>query len=215
MNKVLIGKKAGMTRIYNDNNETVPVTAIETPDCVVVQQRDVNDKPSVQLGFRETDSVNQPMDGHFESEGLQPHKELHEFIVEEESPLTDLDTGDRVKPDLFESGDIVDVTGRTKGRGFSGVVKRWNFSGGPDGHGGGFGRNTGSVGQSADPSRIFPGKKMPGQYGGDTTTMQNLTVMRVMPEENVLLVSGSLPGAEDWTVVVRNAAKEGEAVANT
>lgn len=215
MKRVLIGKKAGMTRIYNDDNESVPVTAIETPDCVVVKTHELDGRPSIQLGFRETDSINKPLDGHFESEGLAPHKELHEFIVDEDSPLTDFEPGDRVGPDLFEKGDIIDVTGRSKGRGFAGVVKRWDFSGGPNGHGGGFGRNTGSVGQSADPSRIFPGKKMPGQYGGDTTTMQNLTVMRVLPDEDVILVSGSVPGADDWSVVVRNAAKEGEAVAST
>lgn len=215
MNKVLIGKKAGMTRIYNDDNESVPVTAIETPDCVVVKKRTIEGRQSVQLGFRESDTVNKPMRGHFENQGISPRKELHEFLVDDESPLVELEPGDRVEPSLFEPGDIVDVTGESKGRGFSGVVKRWDFSGGPDGHGGGFGRNTGSVGQSADPSRIFPGKKMPGQYGGETTTMQNLTVMRILPDEDAILVSGSIPGADDWSVVVRNAAKEAEAVANT
>ncbi|MFB6226838.1 MAG: 50S ribosomal protein L3 [bacterium] len=215
MNKVLIGKKAGMTRIYNENDESVPVTAIKSPDCVVVRKRSLEGRPSLQLGFRETDSVNKPLQGHFDKHGVSPRKELHEMIVEEDSPLADLEPGDRVKPDIFDVGDIVDVTGESKGRGFQGVVKRWDFSGGPSGHGGRFGRNTGSVGQSADPSRIFPGKKMPGQYGGDTTTMQNLTVMRILPDENAILVSGSVPGADEWTVMVRNAAKEAEAVANT
>jgi large subunit ribosomal protein L3 len=214
-NKVLIGKKAGMTRIYNDDRETVPVTAIVSPDCVLVKQREVDGRLSVQLGFRKTDTINQPMDGHFESQDLDPHKELHEFIVPEDSPLAELESGDPIEPNLFEVGDSVDVTGKSKGRGFAGVVKRWNFSGGPSGHGGGFGRNTGSVGQSADPSRVFPGKKMPGHYGNETTTMQNLTVEKILPDENALLVSGSIPGADDWTVIVTNSVKEETPVANT
>lgn len=214
MNKVLIGKKAGMTRVYNDDGETVPVTAIVSEDCVVVDTHEDEDRFAVQVGYRKTDSINQPMDGQFESRDLAPRKELHEFALSEDSPLTDYEIGDSVTPELFEVGDHVDVTGKTKGRGFSGVVKRWNFSGGPKGHGGGFGRNTGSVGQSADPSRIFPGKKMPGQYGNETTTMQNLTVEKILPDENALLVSGSIPGADDWTVVVRDTAKGGEPVAS-
>ncbi len=215
MNKVMIGKKAGMTRIYNDEGEAVPVTAIVTPDCVVVQKREIDGRSSVQLGFRETDSVNQPLDGHFESQGVTPRKELHEFIVSDESILNELGPGDRVEPDLFDVGEKVDVTGQTKGRGFSGVVKRWDFAGGPNSHGGGFGRNTGSVGHSADPSRIFPGKKMPGQYGDKTSTMENLQVEKILPDEDALLVTGSVPGADDWTLIVREAAKGGEPVANT
>lgn len=211
--KVLIGKKAGMTRIYNDQGEAIPVTAIVSSDCVLVQEREVDGRTSVQLGFRETDSINQALDGHFESQDVQPRKELHEFLIAGESPLNDYETGDALGPEIFEVGDSVDVTGETKGRGFSGVVKRWNFSGGPRGHGGGFGRNTGSVGQSADPSRIFPGKKMPGQYGNKTSTMQNLTVEKILPDEDALLVSGSIPGADDWSVVVRSTAKGGEPVA--
>lgn len=215
MNKILIGKKSGMTRIYNDDGEAVPVTAIVSPDCVVVQKRQVNQETSVQLGFRRTDSINEPMDGHFEAHGLEPHKELHEFLVDDDSPLDDIDEGDNVLPDIFDVGDHVDVTGQTKGRGFSGVMRRWGFSGGPRGHGGGFGRNTGSVGQSADPSRIFPGKKMPGQYGNKTTTMQNLRIEKILPDENAILVSGSVPGADGWTLVVRDTVKGEQTVAQT
>ncbi len=204
-----------MTRVYNDAGEVIPVTAVISTDCVLVKTRDVDGRLSVQLGFRETDSINKPMNGHFESEGLKPHKELHEFIVSDDSPLANLEPGDRVDPEVFEVGDSVDVTGKSKGRGFTGVVKRWDFSGAPSGHGGGFGRNTGSVGQSADPSRVFPGKKMPGQYGDETATMQNLSVVNILPSEDALLVSGSVPGADEWTVIVRNSVKEETPVAGS
>lgn len=209
MKKVLIGEKAGMTRVYDEDGNAVPVTAVECPDCVVVQKRRVDGRPSIQLGFDHTEDVNKPLRGHFDRHGVSPRRVLLEFIVEEDSPMLELDEADPVNPDLFEVGAWVDVSGRTKGRGFSGTVRRWNFSGGPKTHGGGFGRGTGSVGQSADPSRIFPGKKMPGHHGFEVKTVQNLQVKSVLPEEDVLLVSGSLPGSDGWPVVVQDAVKKG------
>ncbi len=207
MRKVLIGEKAGMTRVYEGDGTAVPVTAVESPDCVVVQRRRVEGRPSVQLGFDVIDDVNQALQGHFDAHDVSPRRVLMEFLLDEDAPLGDHEEGDPVRPDLFEEGEPVDVTGQTKGRGFSGAMRRWNFSGGPKTHGGGFGRTTGSVGHAADPSRIFPGKKMPGQYGHDTETVENLRVVRVLPDEDVLLVSGSIPGADGWPVVVRDAVK--------
>jgi len=209
MRKVLMGRKAGMTQVYNEG-QAIPVTAVESPDCVVVQKRTVNDSPSVQIGFDRTDGVTKPLEGHFEAHDVAPRRVLHEFVVHEDSPLVEHEEGDDLGVDLFEEGDMVDVVGRTKGRGFSGAMRRWNFSGGPAGHGGRFGRRTGAIGQSADPSRVFPGKKMPGQYGDDITTIQNLQVKRVFDEKNLLLISGSVPGPEDGTLIIHSAVK-GEA----
>lgn len=213
MDKILIGRKAGMTQVYDDGDAT-PVTAVESTDCVLVQKRTVNDKPSLQLGYDETSDVTKPLQGHFEAHGVSPRRVLNEFIVPETSPLAEKDEGDDVTVDQFEEGDMVDVVGKTKGRGFSGAMRRWNFSGGPAGHGGRFGRRTGAIGQSADPSRVFPGKKMPGHYGDDITTIQNLEIMRVFPDDDVLLVSGSVPGAEDGTLVIHSAVKGAETVAS-
>jgi large subunit ribosomal protein L3 len=213
MNKVLIGRKAGMTQVYDDG-EATPVTAVESTDCVLVQKRTVNGQPSLQIGFDETSNATKPLEGHFESQGVEPRRVLNEFIVPESSPLAERDAGDEINVDLFEEGDMVDVVGKTKGRGFSGVVRRWDFSGGKGGHGGRLGRRTGAIGQSADPSRVFPGKKMPGQYGNDVTTIQNLEIVRVFPDEDVLLVSGSVPGSEDGTLIIHSAVKGEEPVAS-
>ncbi len=207
MEKILLGKKEGMTRVYNNDDEVVPVTVIESTDCVLVEKRQVNGQQVVQLAFDKTDNLNKPEAGQFESRGIEPRRVIREFAVSEDSPLLEAETGDEVAPALFEVGDSVDVVGVTKGRGFQGVVKRWNFSGGPGSHGGGLGRHPGSVGQSADPSRIYPGKKMPGSYGNDQKTMQNLTIEKIIDEKGLLLVSGSVPGSEGGTVIIRSARK--------
>jgi len=206
MDKVLLGRKAGMTQVYNEDDARA-VTVVESPDCVVVQKRTVNDQPSIQIGFDQTDKLNRPESGHFESKGIEPRRVLQEFMVDEDSVLVEHEEGDGLSVDLFEEGEMVDVVGKTKGRGFSGVMKRWNFSGGPSSHGGRFGRRTGAIGQSADPSRVFPGKKMPGHYGNDVETVQNLEVVRVFPEKHILLISGSIPGPEGNTVLIHSAVK--------
>lgn len=206
MDKVLLGRKAGMTQVYDKENARA-VTVVESPDCVVVQKRTVNDQPSIQIGFDRSDKLNQPQAGHFQSKGIEPRRVLQEFTVNDDSLLVDHDEGDDLTVDLFEQGERVDVVGKTKGRGFSGVMKRWNFSGGPSSHGGRFGRRTGAIGQSADPSRVFPGKKMPGQYGNDVQTVQNLEVVRVFPKKQILLISGSIPGPEGNTVLIHSAVK--------
>ncbi len=207
MDKVLLGKKEGMTRVYNDENEAVPVTVIESTDCVLVDKREVDGKQIVQLAFDKTDNLNKPEAGQFESRGIEPRRVIREFVVSEDSPLLEVEAGAEVAPQLFEVGDTVDVVGVTKGRGFQGVVKRWNFSGGPDSHGGRLGRHTGSIGPSADPSRVYPGKKMPGRYGNKRKTVQSLTIEKIIDDKGLLLVSGSVPGSEGGTVVVHSAQK--------
>ncbi len=211
--KVIFGEKAGMTQVFDDETaDAIPVTIIESEDCVVVQHRKVDGRPSVQVGFRETDGLNKPERGHFEALGLEPRRELAEFLVDEDSPLLELEPGDEVLPDLFEVDEYVDVQGRTKGRGFSGAIRRWNFSGGPKTHGGGFGRGTGSIGQATQPSRVFPGKKMPGQYGNKIDTMQSLRVVDIFPEERVFFVKGSVPGPTGGTLLIRETARGGAPV---
>ncbi|MFB6355229.1 MAG: 50S ribosomal protein L3 [bacterium] len=209
MQQVLLGQKEGMSQIYDDDGKSIPVTVVSSEDCVLVQKRTVQDQPSLQIGFDEIgeNKVNKPMKGHFDAHGVSPRRVLQEFIVNDDSPLAELDEGDRIGVDIFEEGDSIDVKGKTKGRGFSGAVRRWGFGGGPMSHGGGMDRRTGSVGQSADPSRIFPGKKMPGQYGNEIETIQNLSVVRVFPEEDALFVSGSLPGPEGNTIILYNTQK--------
>ncbi len=206
MLKVLMAKKVGMTRIY-DGDEAVPVTVVESPDCVLVRKRTVNGRPSVQIGFEISDKLNKPQEGQFTSVGVKPRRILKEFIVSDDSALLELDEGTEINTDIFEEGELVDVSGQTKGRGFQGVMKRWNFSGGPSSHGGRFGRRTGSIGNAADPSRVYPNKKMPGQYGNDNQTVENLKIMKVVAEENLILISGSVPGAEDGLLIIRNARK--------
>lgn len=206
MDKLLLGRKAGMTQVY-DEGKARAVTAVESPDCVIVQKRTVNDQTSIQLGFDRTDKLNKPESGHFESRGIEPRRILNEFILPETSPLNDREEGEDLTVELFEESEKVDVVGKTKGRGFSGVMKRWNFSGGPDSHGGRFGRRTGAIGQSADPSRVFPGKKMPGHYGNDVQTVENLEVVRVFPDKDILLISGSIPGPDGNTVLIHSAVK--------
>ncbi len=206
MRKVIIGKKAGMTQVY-ENNAAIPVTAIESPDCVVVMKRNIDDHLAVQLGFEKSDKLHKPRRGHFESRGIEPRRILKEFMVDPSSTVAELEPGDDVGIDIFEKDELVDVTGKSKGRGFQGGMKRWGFSGGPASHGGGFGRKTGSVGHAADPSRVYPGKKMPGQYGDDVTTIQNLRVVRIMPDEDLILVSGSVPGSDNSTLVITDAQK--------
>lgn len=206
MEKAIIGKKAGMTQVY-EGNDAVPVTVIESTDCVVVMKRKVNGENALQLGYERTDKLNKPQAGHFESRGIEPRRILKEFMIDSESELGNYESGDSVEFEIFEEDELVDVSGKTKGRGFQGGVKRWGFTGGPASHGGGFGRGTGSIGHAADPSRVYPGKKMPGHYGSDFQTVQNLRVVRIMPEDNLMLIKGSVPGPEDGILVIRDARK--------
>ncbi len=195
----LIGKKAGMTQVFEGEGTAIPVTVIKAGPCVVVQRKteDRDGYEAVQLGFGEaskSERRNQPYAGHFKKAGVEPRKHLSEFAVDD--PET-YEPGDEITVEIFEDVEKVDVQGTSKGHGFSGMVKRHGASTGPKSHGSRNVREPGSTGQAADPSRVFKGKKMPGQYGGDTKTMENLTVVRVDPDRDALLVKGSVPGPED------------------
>ena len=206
--KGLIGKKLGMTSIYDENGVAVPVTVIEAGPCVVVQRKD-NEKDgysAVQLGFddQKEQRLNKPALGHFKKAGVDAKRVLKEFRVED----TELNVGDVVDANAFTEVNYVDIIATGKGRGFQGVVKRYDFGGGRASHGGGWVRRPGSIGMCEFPARVFKNKKMPGQMGDKRVTTQNLKVVQVRPEENLILVKGSVPGAKGGIVTIKEALKK-------
>lgn len=206
MSAGIIGRKIGMTRVFVESGEAVAVTVIEAGPCPVVQKKTIarDGYNAVQLGFEKTKKTNSPMKGHFRKAGVAPTAVLREFRTDEEYTL-----GEQVTvASLFRVGDLVDVTGITKGRGFQGVVKRWNFAGGKKTHGGEKDhRRPGSIGASAFPSRVFPGLRMGGHMGHDQVTVQNLMVVQLDPERHLLVVKGAVPGPKNGLVLVRKAVK--------
>lgn len=200
----IIGKKLGMTRIFDDEGFVVPVTVIEAGPCVVTQvkTRESDGYEAVQLGFDSArrKSVNKPLAGHYRRAGVKPCRKLFEFRVDDPGEFS---LGQEVGSDLFESGQLVDVTGWSKGRGFQGVVKRYGQSGGKQTHGCTSHRVPGSIGQSASPSRVWKGRKLPGRMGGARKTVRRLAVVSVDSESNLLLVRGAVPGASNGYVLVK------------
>ncbi|MDF7823801.1 50S ribosomal protein L3 [Pontiellaceae bacterium B12227] len=206
--KGLIGKKLGMTSIYDEEGVAVPVTVIEAGPCVVTQLKD-SDKDgykAVQLGFgdQKAQRMTKPALGHLKKAGDAVKSVLREFRVEE----TEVSVGDEVTAANFEGVNYVDIVATGKGRGFQGVVKRYDFAGGRASHGGGWVRRTGSIGMCTFPGRVFKGKKMPGQMGDKRVTTQNLKIVQVRPEENLILVKGSVPGAKGGIVTIKEALKK-------
>lgn len=207
----IIGRKVGMTQIFDDNGVQIPVTVIEAGPCVVVQRKtsETDGYDAVQLGFDEQkpQRLSKAALARFEKAETAPRKVLREFRCEAES---DLKTGDEVKAGIFEGITHVDITGVTKGRGFQGVVKRYNFAGGRASHGGKSKlRSPGSIGMREWPGRVFKNKKMPGQMGNRNVTTQNIKVVQVREDDNVILVKGSVPGPNGGVVLVRKAIKKG------
>ena len=206
--KGLIGKKLGMTSIYDENGVAVPVTVIEAGPCVVVQLKDSEKDgyAAVQLGYEDQKEqrMNKPSLGHFKKAGVDAKRVLKEFRVED----TELNIGDVVDANAFAEVNYVDIIAIGKGRGFQGVVKRYDFGGGRASHGGGWVRRPGSIGMCEFPARVFKNKKMPGQMGDKRVTTQNLKVIQVRPEENLILVKGSVPGAKGGIVTIKEALKK-------
>jgi len=209
MTSGIIGKKLGMTQVFDAEGKAVPVTVIEAGPCTVIQRKTANSDgyDAVQIGFgpKKAHRVGKPLLGHFQKAGKGTFGALKEVRITSESPL---DVGQEIKVDIFREGDFVDVTGQTKGRGFTGVVKRWNFKGGRATHGSMFHRAPGSIGASAWPSRVIKNMKMGGQYGDERVTILNLKVVGVQPDRNILLVRGAVPGAKNSLVFVRRAVKK-------
>lgn len=207
MKKAIIGKKIGMTQIFDENGKVVPVTVIEALPNVVVQIKTVEKEgyAAVQVGFGEIREklVNKPRQGQFKKAGVPVKRLLKELRLEDSS----LEVGSEIKVDTFVAGEKVDVSGLSKGKGFAGVIKKWNFHRGPETHGSKFHRAVGSMGASSSPSRTFKNKKMPGHMGHVNTTVLNLEVVKVMPEKNVILIKGGVPGPNKGVVVIRNSVK--------
>lgn len=208
MKVALLGKKIGMTQVFDENNRLVPVTVIEAGPCPVTQVKtsDKDGYTAVQIGYRPQKSqrLTKSLQGHFKKAGVEAHAELSEFRLEASS---DLNVGDVLTVDRFEAGQKIDVIGTSKGRGFQGVVKRYGFAGGPASHGSMFHRRGGSYGMCQWPGHVIKGKKMPGHMGDVQRTVQNLTVVKVVTDENLILVKGSIPGSRGSLVTVRSSVK--------
>ena len=208
--KALVGRKVGMTQIWDDENRIVPVTVLEVTPCRVVQvktpETDGYSAIQVTLGSKEARKLPKPEAGHFAKAGVAPGTELVELRLDD---VSDYAVGQEIGADIFEAGETVDAIGTSKGKGFAGVMKRHNFAGQRATHGAHLvHRMPGSVGQCATPARVFKGVRMAGRMGSDRVTTQNLTVVRSDPEQSVVLVKGSVPGPKGGTIVIRNAIKK-------
>ena len=208
MKKGLIGKKIGMTQIFDENGNMVPVTVIEAGPCVVVQKKTTENDgyEAVQVGYGDVkaNKVTKPMGGHFKKADVAPKKVLKEFRLADTSAVN---VGDILKADIFAAGEYVDVVGKSKGKGTAGVIKRWNFARLRESHGTGpVARHGGSLGV-IDPARIFKGKKMAGHLGAERVTVQNLDIVKVDAENNIIAVKGAIPGPKGGIVVLKNSVK--------
>ena len=209
MKKAIIGKKVGMSQIFDETGKVIPVTIIEAGPCVVVQKmtEEKEGYKAVQLGFEEVaeKKLSQPEQGHLKKAGVGMMKNLKEFRLEDDSKL---EVGDVVKADVFAEGDKVDVTGISKGKGYAGVIKRWGQGRTPTSHGGGpVHRHAGSMGSSTDPSRIMPGKKQAGHIGVEQVTVQNLDVVKVDAELNLIAIRGAVPGPKGGIIYITDTVK--------
>ena len=208
MKKAIIGRKVGMTQIFDENGVAIPVTVIEAGPCTVVQVKttETDGYDAVQLGYGEVkeNKVNKPEKGHFTKGNVKPTKHLREFRVDNASEVK---VGDEIKVDIFAEGDTVDIQGKTKGKGFQGVIKRHGQSRGPMGHGSMYHRRPGSMGSTSTPGRVFKGKKLPGHMGNTTVTIQNLEVVKVDLDKNVILVKGSVPGPKGAILKIKSSIK--------
>jgi len=210
MQKAIIGKKIGMTQIFDESGKVIPVTVVEAGPCVVVQKKTLENDgyEAVQIGFGEINlkNVNKPRKGHFDKSNAAPKRTLKEFRMDD---LAAYSIGDIIKSDVFAVGDRVDVRGVSKGKGYAGVIKRWSFGRLKESHGSGpVARHGGSIGACSDPSRVYKGKKMAGHLGAEKVTVQNLTVAKVDVENNLIAIKGAIPGPNRGTVVIFDSVKK-------
>lgn len=208
MKKAILGRKLGMTQIFDENGKVVPVTVVEAGPCAVIQKKTVEKDGynAIQVGFENIREklANKAKKGHFAKSGVALKRIVKEFRLED---VEQYEVGSEIKADTFVAGEKVDVSGVSKGKGFQGTIKRWNFHRGPMSHGSKYHRAVGSMGASSYPSRTFKNKKMPGHMGNRKTTVLNLEVVKVMPEKNVILIKGGIPGPNKGYVVIRNTVK--------
>ena len=203
----ILGKKIGMTQIFSEDGMAHPVTVVKAGPYLVVQRKttEKDGYEAVQLGLieeRPAKRVGEPLQGHFQKAGVAPTRRLAEFSIE---PQEEWKAGDQVQADIFEENDYVDIIGTSKGKGFQGVVKRYGFRGGGATHGSMFHRAPGSIGQASDPSRVFPGTRLPGQTGGARVTTKNLRIIKIDIAENLLFLRGAVPGPRNGYIAVRRA----------
>ena len=212
MKKAIVGKKIGMTQVFTDDGRLVPVTVVEAGPCKVVQKKTTESDgyEAVQVGFdtyaenRAQKLVNKPMAGHFKKADVAPTRYLREFRLDN---VAELEVGNELTVAQFEAGEKIDVSGITKGHGFTGAIQRWNQHTGPMAHGSKYHRGVGSMGANSDPSRVFKNKHMAGHYGVERVTVQNLEIVKVDAERNLLLIKGAVPGPNGGLLEVRNACK--------
>ncbi|MEG6616895.1 50S ribosomal protein L3 [Peptococcaceae bacterium 1198_IL3148] len=207
MDKMVLGRKVGMTQILTPDGKAIPVTVVEAGPCVVTQKKTVasDGYNAVQIGFEDVREklLNKPQKGHLNKAGVRPLRVLREFKPEN---VDDYQVGQEIKADVFAEGEKVDVVGTSKGHGFSGSIKRHGFHRGPMAHGSKYHRGSGSLG-SMEPARVFKGRKLPGHYGVDRVTVQNLEIVKVDAERNLLAIKGAVPGPRGGLLVIKNAVK--------
>jgi large subunit ribosomal protein L3 len=211
VDKAIIGIKLGMSQIFAEDGTVIPVTVLEAGPCPVVQkktaEKDGYDALQIAFGACKEKNVNKPIKGQFKKAGVPVKRYLREIKIRDTAAY---EVGQEIKADIFKAGDKVDVSGKTRGRGFTGTIQRWNMHTGPMAHGSGYHRGVGSMGANSDPSRVFKNKKMPGQYGNERVTVQNILVARVDAGRNLILVKGAVPGAKGSPVFIRDAVKSGK-----
>ena len=204
----LIGRTLGMTHLFSQDGEAIPITVIEAGPCSVVQvkSKEKEGYSALQLGFlpKKTEKVNKPLKGHFKKSGTSGFCFLKEFRVDD---ISSYQLGQEINLEIFQSGQRVTITGISKGKGFAGSMKRWGFGGGPGSHGSGVHRSPGSIGCSAYPARVLKGKKIPGHLGAATVTVENLEIVDLRPEENLLFLKGSVPGGKNNMVIIKPSKK--------
>ena len=210
MQKGLIGKKIGMTQLFDEKGNVVPVTVVEAGPCPVVMKKTLENDgyEAVQIGFGDikVQKLNKPMKGHFDKAGTAGKKTLKEFRLDD---INTLNVGDILKADIFAAGDVVDVLGTSKGKGTAGAIKRWNFARLKESHGTGpVARHAGSLGACSDPSRVYKGKKLAGHLGHERVTVQNLNVVKVDAENNLIAIKGAIPGPKGGIVLIKDSVKK-------
>ncbi len=211
MNKAILGTKLGMTQLFDEEGRLVPVTVVQAGPCRVIQKKtkEIDGYDAVQVGFGEKKEKHtpKPMQGHFKKAGTGYMKYLRELKL---ANSAEMNVGDEIKADVFEAGNVVDVTGISKGKGYQGPIKRWGAHRGPMTHGSGYHRGPGSMGACSTPSRVMKGKKLAGHMGVERVTVQNLDVVKVDVEKNIIAIKGAIPGPKGGMVIIRDAVKGGK-----